>query len=259
MTEEIKAQNEQKNTVATVGMWFSISWLVAIIFIILWIWCLIGECVIWIFLLFIWIVLWLLSFGYLNFLVGFVLWIIWLFYKPRKKARIAVCIPLIMFVIIELLWFYVKKSIETPFNEFIGWANFQMAQLQDEENFDDDRFEDILQMEIETTTNDIKNMTKDEWKSLFESSTGSNSLEKGAYMLSSIAKQWFENALEKYNNWELAEINDENDEIVTIDVEDNETEDINENEETENAEKENVEVFTQSEQNDIEQILNILE
>jgi hypothetical protein len=34
-----------------------------------------------------------------------------------------------------------------------------------------------------------KNMTKDEWNVLYESSTGSNSLERVAYILSSMAKQ----------------------------------------------------------------------
>ena len=265
MSEEIQSQNEQKNTVATVGMWFSISWLVAIILIILWIICLINWFILWIFLLLIWGMLWLLTCWYLNLLVWFILWIVGLFYKPRGKARVAICIPLVIFVIIELLWFYVKKSIETPFNEFIIWANPQIAQLQDEENFDDDRFEDILQIELNTMINDIKNTTKDEWKSLFESSTGSNSLEKGAYILTSLAKQWLENALEKYNEWEIVEIDDDDNHIINVDIDVEEDEEIDEDEKDEDEitieqpKKTNSETFTQSEKNDIEQILNILE
>jgi hypothetical protein len=88
-------------------------------------------------------------------------------------------------------------------------------------------------------------------------------------MLSSIFKEWFENALEKYNNWELPEINDNNNKIITVDVdvenneEDSQDEEIKEENveeiEIEEPKQENKETFSQSEKNDIEQILNILE
>jgi len=224
MTEE-----NQKNTVATVGMRFSIIWLIALISIFL--------ARLWFPMLIIW----------------FILWIIGLFYKPRGKARVAVCIPLVVFITIVSISCYIWNSIKNPLNEFIGWAEPQFEQLENSENFDGERFGDILEAELNSMTN---GKSENEWKELFESSTGSNSLEKGAYMLSSMFKEWFETALEKYNNWELPEINDEN-QIVTIDVdvENNEDDSTNEN----STDTKNAGVFTQSEQNDIEQILGILE
>ena len=52
-------------------------------------------------------------------------------------------------------------------------------------------------------------------------------------------------------------INDDEDKIITVEIENNE----NPNEENNNSEieSESVEVFTQSEKNDIEEIINILE
>lgn len=241
MAEEFQSQNQQKNTVATVGMWFSIIGLIALITIFLaWFWFP---------LLFIW----------------FILWIIGLFYKPRGKARVAVSIPLIVFIALTSVACYIWSSIKTPLNEFAEWVKPQFEQLENNKDFDGERFGDLLETELNNMTN---GKSENDWKELFESSTGSNSLEKGAYLLSSMFKEWFENALEKYNNWELPEINDE-DKIITIDVdvenneEDSQDEEINDENveeiEIEEPEQENKETFSQSEKNDIEQILNILE
>ena len=234
MVEDFQTRNEQKNTVATVGMRFSILGLIALITL-LFAW-------LWLPMLFIW----------------FILWIIGLFYKPRGKARVAVCIPLVVFIAIASISCYIWNSVKTPLNEFVEWVQPQFEQLENNENFDGELFGDILEAELNNMTN---GKSEDEWKELFESSTGSNSLEKGAYMLSSMFKEWFENALEKYNNWELPEINDNDNKIITVDVEKNEDENTDEEPEDtgENTNTENVEVFSQSEQNDIEQILNILE
>jgi len=231
MTEE-----NQKNTVATVGMRFSIIWLIALISIFL--------ARLWFPMLIIW----------------FILWIIGLFYKPRGKARVAICIPLVIFIAIASISCYIWNSVKAPLNEFVEWVQPQFEQLENSENFDGELFGDILEAELNNMTN---GKSENEWKELFESSTGSNSLEKGAYMLSSMFKEWFESALEKYNNWELPEISDNDNQIITIDVDIENNEDENTNEEPENTDEntntENVEVFSQSEQNDIEQILNILE
>ena len=254
MSEEIKTQNEQKNTVATVGMWFSIIGFVLFLSI---------------FLILIWNVL-LALFGVMGFFfaspllfIWFVLWVIWLFSTPRWRARIAVILPLVVFVIVNCLLFYTWKSVETPVNEFIGWAEPQLEQLQTEENFDGDRFGDILEVELNKIAN---NTSGDDWKVLFETSTGSNFIEKGAYMVFSKAKEWFENALEKYNNGDLPEINEEDDDNiidVDIDVEDKNDEDaeddIEEEITIEQPKTQNNETFSQSEKNDIEEILDILE
>jgi hypothetical protein len=102
-------------------------------------------------------------------------------------------------------------------------------------------------------------MTEEEFNAMIESSTWSNLLEKWSYVVFGLIQQVFENSLEKYNEGYVPEIYDEN-QIVTVDVENNEDEDVEapENDE-ENSEEENVEVFTQSEQNNIEEILDILE
>ena len=242
MSEEVKIQEEQKNTVATVGMWFSIIWLIAVITIFLaWLWFP---------MLFVW----------------FILWIIGLFYKPRWKARVAVIIPLVVFVALASIACYIWKSVKTPANEFVDWAKPQLEQLETED-FDEDRFGDILEVELNKIAN---NTSGDDWKVLFETSTGSNFIEKGAYMVFSKAKEWFENALEKYNDGEIVEIDEDDNNIINvdIDVEDDNIEEDIEDEDTDDEEEEitiqqpkktNSETFSQSEKNDIEQILNILE
>ena len=237
MSGELPNQKEQNNTVATVGMIFSIIWLIALISVIFaWFW---------LPLLFIWLIL----------------WIVGLFYRPRKRARIAVCIPLIVLIVIICVACYLWKSVKGPANEFMEWVEPQFEQLQNSENFDGERFGDILEAELNNMTN---GKSENEWKDLFEASTGSNSLEKGAYMLSSIFKEWFENALERYNNGEVVEINNEDNNIISvdIDVKDENEEDIEDTEEEitiEQPKKTNNETFSQSEKNDIEEILDILE
>jgi hypothetical protein len=103
-------------------------------------------------------------------------------------------------------------------------------------------------------------MTEEEFNAMIESSTWSNLLEKWSYVVFGLIQQVFESSLEKYNEGYVPEINDEGEQIITVDVENNEDEDVEapENDE-ENSEEENVEVFTQTEQNNIEEILNILE
>ena len=215
MTEE-----NQKNTVATVGMWFSIIWLILLITIFLaWFW---------LPLLFVW----------------FILWIIGLFNKPRGKARVAVIIPLIVFITTILIGCYIWSSIKTPVKEFWNWAETHIEQL-DEETFDEDRFNNITNEEF---NNIFSWMTEEDFKLLLENSTWSNTLEKWSYALFWLLQQGFENSLERYYN-ELPEATD-NTENNVEDEDDSDTNDID---------TEDVEVFTESEQNDIEQILNILE
>jgi hypothetical protein len=87
-------------------------------------------------------------------------------------------------------------------------------------------------------------------------------LEKGSYAIFGLLQQGFEKSLERYNS-EVSEIvkDVDNDEVVDQDEElqDTEVEESNEPEETGEENVNSVEVFTQSEQNDIEQILGILE
>ena len=229
MTEEIQTKKGQKNTIATIAMIFSIVGLILLITIF--------GAWIWFFLLLIWLIL----------------WIIWLFYNPKKKARIAVCIPLIVFIILACVWCYVWSSVKTPAKEFLSRTE---SKLEDTDNwpFNDPEFESLLESELNSIAN---NKSKDEWKSLYETSTGSNSIEKGSYLFFSVLKQAFENALEKYNENALnAEDNNDtldentNDEIINLDNEaDEETQENNAENEANNK----------SGQNDIEGIINALE
>lgn len=229
MTEE-KTQNEQKNTVATVGMRFSIIWLIALITV---------------FFIRLWLPL---------LLVWFILWIIGLFYKPRGKARVAVIIPLVVFITMVSIACYVWSSVKTPANEFMDWVKPQFEQLENDENFDWDRFWNLLKAELDSMT---KDKSDEDWEALFKSSTGSNTLEKGAYILSSMFKEWFESALERYNN-ELPEI-DENDENNIDEVVDEDANNEQDETEANEVEVENNETSLQNEENNIEEILNILE
>jgi len=230
MSEELKTQTEPKNTVATVGMWFSIIWLVALITVFFaWLWFP---------MLFVW----------------FILWIIGLFYKPRGKARIAVCIPLVVFIIMVSIACYIWNSVKTPAKEWVNSTSAQLEQI-DTENFDEDRFENILQSELNTLVNE---KSEDEWKSMFKASTGSNSIEKASYLFFSVLQQWFENALKKYEDWDLPKI-DTDDNIVDVDIDVNDTDDMDDTDDDINTTQWSNEVFTQSEKNDIQQILNILE
>ena len=180
-----------------------------------------------------------------------------MFYKPRWKARVAVTIPLVVFITFVSIACYVWNSVKTPVNDFMDWAKPQLEQLETDENFDGDRFGDILEMEL---NNMMNGKSEDDWKALFEVSTGSNFIEKGAYMVVSMAKEWFENALEKYNSGELPEIDEKNgNNDVENDVED-ESETVDQEEVTVAQPKSsNNGTFSQSERNDIEQILDILE
>ena len=236
MTEEIQTQNEQKNTVATVWMRFSIIWLIAFISIILtWLW--IPLLIIW-----------------------FILWIVGLFYKPKKKARVAVSIPLIVFAVLVVIGCYIWSSVKTPAKERYERAEPVFEQLSNDENFDNDRFSNIGNEEINKI---LSSMSEEEFTSLIENSTWSNIIEKWSYVMFWLLQQVIENSIEKYNN-ELPEVDENN----TTDNEAIENEEENNDELDESTEQEitiesnkneNSETFSQNEKNDIEQIINILE
>lgn len=217
MTEE-----NQKNTVATVGMIFSIVWLILLVTVILaWFW---------LPLLFVW----------------FILWIIGLFYKPRGRARVAICIPLVVFITIASIICWLWSSVKTPTMQFVDWAKIEFENI-DEETFDKDRFNAITNEEFNNITLTID---ENQFTSMIENSTWSNIVEKWAYVIAGMLQEGLENSLEKYND-ESYEVNNTENNL------ENNTEKLDENEE--HTDTENVEIFTKEEQNDIEQILNILE
>lgn len=234
MTKEIHSQDEQKNTVATVAMVFSIIWLIALITVVFaWLW---------LPLLFLW----------------FVLWIIGLFYKPRGKARVAICIPLIVFIAIFSVIAYIWSSVKAPAEEFAEWAKIEFENV-DEETFDNERFNNITNEEF---NNIISSMTEEDFKALMETSSWSNVIERGSYVIFGLLQQGLKTSFEKYNDGYIPVITDE-DNIISVDINVENNEDENTNKEPENTDEnttsEKVEVFSESEQNDINQILNILE
>ncbi len=79
-------------------------------------------------------------------------------------------------------------------------------------------------------------------------------IEKGSYLFFDIVKQWIEGALEEYNNLPETDKKTKN---IGVSDENNET--VSNNENKDNTTTSSVEVFSESEKNDIEQIISILE
>lgn len=227
MAEEIQTQ---KNTVATVGMRFSIVGLILLITVFF--------SRLWLPLLFVWLIL----------------WIVGLFSKPRGRARVAIIIPLLVYIAWIIAWIYVWNSIKTPLMNFSNNIQTTMDTLEKDENFDEERFSKILEAEL----NGLKTYPDTEIKDIIDASTWSNILEKFFTTVFGLVQQGFDNAVEKYENWEIPEINDDDGEnVFEITIETSEK--SNEQQVTNNQEQNNSEVFTASEQNDIEHFLNILE
>ena len=228
MPEEIQAPEQSKNTVALIWMICSIVWLVLFITIIFF--------RLWLPLLF----------------LGFVLWIIGLCFKPRGKAWVAIIIPLIVFILCMLGISHLYKSAKTPAIEFGEWANENLTEERFE-NIDEDKFEKLVEYEANKL---VKDKSEDEWKAIYEASTWSNAVEKISYIFFGLLQESIENALDSYNALPNEIVDDgtenEDENIITVDIEKEE----NDNNETN---KETVEVFSDSEKNDIEQIINILE
>jgi hypothetical protein len=90
-----------------------------------------------------------------------------LFYKPRGKARVAVSIPLVVFIALASVVCYVWSSIKTPTTQFTDWIKVEFENI-DDENFDNDRFNAITNEEF----NNIRaSLTEEEFKTLLENST----------------------------------------------------------------------------------------
>ena len=245
MPEEKQTQNEKKNSVAAVGMRFSIIWLVILVLNMIGIATIFNETTmsLWLVLFVFTLVLWI---WIPLFFIWFILWIIWLFYSPKIKALIAVLIPIFSM-------FFINASVNAPTNEFALWAQ-DWAQQTDRDNLDEDKLEDVFEAESNKI---ITSKTKDERISMYNSYNGFNPIKKISYLFFSVVKECMEVSLDKFNNWEMPAINNDEDKIITVEIENNE----NPNEENNNSEieSESVEVFTQSEKNDIEEIINILE
>ena len=242
MTEEIKTQ--AKNTVATVGMWLSIIGLILLITVI-------GG----------WV-------GFILLFLWFILWIIGLFHKPRWKAWIAVIIPLVVFVCMIILWIYLFKNVKPAALDFVNHYESRISSLSPTV-LDDDRFEHIIESEVDSMFTNISN---DEWKAMYETSTGSNKIQKISYLFFGLLQQALDNSLEVYENNQLP-ITSSWDNIfdINLDVEEPQQLDTNESSEAENTgdntqetieqteNKKPTETFDDKEKQDIEQVLNLLQ
>lgn len=195
------------------------------------------------------------------------LWLIWLCKKPRWKAWAAVLISLITLGGIAALVISLRNSMKVPANNFLERTQQEVQKL-DIENFDEDKFEALAEEEANKV---IQSLSQEELNNLYETSTWSNSLEKWSYVFFYLVQQWTENALNRYKEDLPPKINADNE---IAEEENTNTQEINEEENTsteeentevqeitteENNTSDNNEVFTDSEETDIEQIINILE
>lgn len=230
MPEEIQTPEQPKNTVALIWMICSIVWLILFISI------------------------FFIRLGMPLLLLGLILWIVWLFFRPRGRAWVAVIIPVIVFGLCILGISHIYKSAKTPAIEFGEWAKENLTE-EKFENIDEDRFEKIVEYEANKL---VKDKTEDERKAIYETTTGSNAVEKVSYIFFGLLQESIENALDSYNALPNEviddEIENEDENIITVDIEKEENQDTDDE-----TNKETVEVFTDSEKDDIEQIINILE
>lgn len=270
-TETLQTPKEKKNTVGTVGMWFSIFWVIALALCIIGLWLIISQTAVtlWVYLAFIGAIVWC---GIPLLFIWLILWAIGVFEKPRTKAIIAMLIPILTYIAVSVsISTFISSSLKQPASEFATWIEAEFDQF-DEETFDDEKFEYILKKEMNSY---MKSQTEESMKQAYQASTGDNFLEKWAYLFFSIFQQNIASSIEKYNNNELPgfiiddEIDDEeiDDEIEDIDDEEDEDEEIiiveEPKENTENTkdlkDTKKSGTFSQSEKNDIEQILDILD
>ena len=172
-TNNVETNNvatKEKNTVALIGMIFSIVWLVLLITII-WIWFAIPLLIIW-----------------------FILGIIWLFFKPRGKAWVAVLIPGCIFWAIFWCIAYLWSSIKAPVQEFTTWIEAQ-NEAKRFDNMNEDLFKAIANEEFNNIAEDLSWANFDE---IFDATTGKNNIEKFGYIFFSIIQQGISNSLDAY-------------------------------------------------------------
>ena len=172
-TNNVETNNvatKEKNTVALIGMIFSIVWLVLLITII-WIWFAIPLLIIW-----------------------FILGIIWLFFKPRGKAWVAVLIPGCIFWAIFWCIAYLWSSVKAPVQEFTTWIEAQ-NEAKRFDNMNEDLFKAIANEEFNNIAEDLSWANFDE---IFDATTGKNNIEKFGYFFFSVLQQGISNSLDTY-------------------------------------------------------------
>jgi len=132
----------------------------------------------------------------------FILWVIGLFYKPRGKAIAAIIISLIPWIIVYALGLFIWSSVKMPAQEFVQWAETTFT-WENFQNMDQDKFNAISNY---VTNSRMEQLTTEDIETMYNEATGSNSIEKGAYLLFGIVKDIMNESIELYNSGENFEL-----------------------------------------------------
>lgn len=221
MTE--KTQSEEKNTVALIGMIFSIIWLVLLITII-------GA-----------------RLGLFFLLLWLVLWIIWLFWRPKWKAIVAVIISGLTLWLISFCICYIRKSIQPSALQFTSYMEEKIENNQ--EIMESDDFSNLVQQNFEQIISS-RYPENEDLKNLYESSNWNNAMEKVSNIFFWLLEESIDVTIEQINsNTENNIIEDtENIEIEEIEIPSYET-----------TQNETNEIFSNAEITNIEEIIWLLE
>ena len=126
----------------------------------------------------------------------FILWVIWLCFKPRGKAIAAIIISLIPGIIVYALGFFLWTNVKAPAEEFVQWAETTFT-WENFQNIDQDRFNAVSNYVANTRLDEL---TAEDLEKMFNEATGSNSIEKGAYLFFGIVEDVVNESIELYNS-----------------------------------------------------------
>ena len=138
--------------------------------------------------------------------IWFILWVIWLCYKPRWKAIAAIIISLIPCALVYCLGFYLSNSLKAPTEDFMIWAETTLTG-EAMENIDQERFNNIANYVFEQRLHEF---TPEMIESMYENASGSTIVEKGWYIVLDWFKDSFNEAMEAYNNGVIIESTGDN-------------------------------------------------
>jgi len=176
MTEEhltpvFEEGQKKNNTVALVWMIFSIIWLLLFI------------SIFWIF------------FSIPLLVIGLILWIIGLFFSPRGKAIAAVILSIIPLGLLSFGIFYVVNGIKAPLEDFAAWAEENINE-EDFKDYDKERFNATADVVFQNLAETYK---EKDFEAMFNTASGSNVIEKWAYLFFDFVKEGFAQTIDAYN------------------------------------------------------------
>ena len=138
--------------------------------------------------------------------IWFILWVIWLCYKPRWKAIAAIIISLIPCVLVYCLGFYLSNNLKAPAEDFINWAETTFTG-EAIENIDQERFNNIANFIFEQH---LEEFTPEKFQTMYDNTSGSSVIEKGGYVIVDMVKDVFTESLDAYNNGVIIESTGDN-------------------------------------------------